>query len=123
MMRDAAGPWSSLPSGKVLPLMTLSLPRSTGITSGYPYFLQEWGYQLWMTAERSPITLTDFAAAQKIVVGASRSEFLLLTPRAADGAGKEVPAGHGQPWPRPFLSVGRCCGGNGQENPATGPGP
>ena len=40
----------------------------TGITSGYPYFLQEWGYQLWMTAERSPITLTDFATAQKIVV-------------------------------------------------------
>lgn len=40
----------------------------TGITSGYPCFLQEWGYQLWMTAARSPITLTDFAAAQKIVV-------------------------------------------------------
>ena len=37
-------------------------------TSGYPCFLQEWGYQLWMTAERSPITLTDFAAAQKIIV-------------------------------------------------------
>ena len=30
--------------------------------------------------------------------------------------GKEIPAGHGQPWPRPFLSVGRCRGGNEQEN-------
>lgn len=26
------------------------------VTQGYPYFLQEWGYQLWNLAESSPIT-------------------------------------------------------------------
>lgn len=26
------------------------------LTKGYPYFLQEWGYQAWNQAERSPIT-------------------------------------------------------------------
>ena len=39
----------------------------TEISRGYPYFLQEWGYQLWMTAERSPISLADMEAAQKTV--------------------------------------------------------
>jgi len=28
-------------------------------TRGYPYFLQEYGYQLWNAAERSPIVLED----------------------------------------------------------------
>lgn len=27
------------------------------LTKGYPYFLQEWGYQAWNHAESSPITL------------------------------------------------------------------
>lgn len=27
------------------------------LTKGYPYFLQEWGYQAWNGAEKSPITL------------------------------------------------------------------
>lgn len=27
------------------------------LTEGYPYFVQEWGYQCWNHAERSPITL------------------------------------------------------------------
>ena len=27
------------------------------LTQGYPYFIQEWGYQSWNTAETSPITL------------------------------------------------------------------
>ncbi len=27
------------------------------LTRGYPYFIQEWGYQSWNTAESSPITL------------------------------------------------------------------
>jgi len=40
----------------------------TDITGGYPYFLQEWGHQLWMTAPRSPVTVTDFAAAQGTVM-------------------------------------------------------
>ncbi|MEI6395792.1 MAG: hypothetical protein WCT12_32400 [Verrucomicrobiota bacterium] len=27
------------------------------LTQGYPYFLQEWGYQSWNRAAASPITL------------------------------------------------------------------
>lgn len=29
------------------------------LTQGYPYFLQEWGYQTWNLAETSPITLHE----------------------------------------------------------------
>ncbi len=29
------------------------------LTKGYPYFLQEWGYQCWKMADASPITLDD----------------------------------------------------------------
>lgn len=34
-------------------------------TKGYPYFLQEWGYQVWNAAKRSPITLGCMDAAEK----------------------------------------------------------
>jgi len=30
-------------------------------THGYPYFLQEWGYQAWNAADRSPISVGDIA--------------------------------------------------------------
>lgn len=36
-------------------------------TQGYPYFLQEWGYQVWKLAEGHHITLADVQAAEKIV--------------------------------------------------------
>ncbi len=32
-------------------------------TQGYPYFLQEWGYQVWNTAKVSPIESNDVRAA------------------------------------------------------------
>lgn len=35
-------------------------------TKGYPYFLQEWGYQSWNTAEGSPITADDVEAAGEV---------------------------------------------------------
>ena len=34
-------------------------------TKGYPYFLQEWGYQVWNVAEKSPFTLRDVQIATK----------------------------------------------------------
>ncbi|OGT21387.1 MAG: AAA family ATPase [Gammaproteobacteria bacterium RBG_16_57_12] len=37
-------------------------------TQGYPYFLQEWGYQAWNQAPRSPITLNDVQTATASVV-------------------------------------------------------
>jgi hypothetical protein len=37
-------------------------------TEGYPYFLQEWGYQAWNSAEASPITLATVTGASSVVV-------------------------------------------------------
>lgn len=33
------------------------------VTEGYPYFLQEWGFQVWNTAEKSPFTQNDVEKA------------------------------------------------------------
>jgi len=33
-------------------------------TQGYPYFLQEWGYQAWNCADGSPITADDISEAE-----------------------------------------------------------
>jgi hypothetical protein len=41
------------------------LSRIVVLTKGYPYFLQEWGYQVWNASERSPIAMDCFAAAEK----------------------------------------------------------
>ena len=38
------------------------------MTQGYPYFLQEWGYWAWNTAQRSPITSEDVQTAGPIVI-------------------------------------------------------
>ncbi len=38
------------------------------LTIGYPYFLQEWGYQTWNHADRSPITLQDVQNATAKVI-------------------------------------------------------
>ena len=36
-------------------------------TKGYPYFLQEWGYEVWNVADGSPIEVDDVARATPIV--------------------------------------------------------
>lgn len=38
------------------------------LTKGYPYFLQEWGYQAWNRAASSPITLKIVREATKTVI-------------------------------------------------------
>lgn len=38
------------------------------MTKGYPYFLQEWGYQAWNRAEASPITLAVVEASSALVL-------------------------------------------------------
>ena len=38
------------------------------MTKGYPYFLQEWGYQSWNHAKRSPITLNIIKEATSVVI-------------------------------------------------------
>ena len=38
------------------------------LTKGYPYFIQEWGYQTWNQAEGSPITLQTVQKATDTVI-------------------------------------------------------
>ena len=45
-----------------------SLKEIFRLTKGYPYFLQEWGYQAWKLAETSPITLQVTKAATQAVI-------------------------------------------------------
>lgn len=56
------------------------------VTEGYPYFLQEWGYQAWNIAEKSPIDihvtkLATKASIQRLDQGFFRVRFDRLTPR------------------------------------------
>jgi hypothetical protein len=56
------------------------------LTRGYPYFLQEWGYQAWNHAEASPITRhivqeTTTLVAQRLDENFFRVRFNRLTPR------------------------------------------
>ena len=59
------------------------------ITQGYPYFLQEWGYQVWNAATTSPIDVdvidraTAFAI-RKLDQSFFRVRFDRLTPREKD---------------------------------------
>ena len=56
------------------------------LTQGYPYFVQEWGYQTWNHAKRSPISLSDVHEATRDVArrldeNFFRVRFDRLTPR------------------------------------------
>lgn len=41
------------------------LDAIVALTRGYPYFLQEWGYQVWNASPESPIAITCVEAAEK----------------------------------------------------------
>ena len=41
------------------------LDRIVTLTRGYPYFLQEWGYQVWNASPHSPITFDCVGVAEK----------------------------------------------------------
>lgn len=52
-----------------------ALQRIVRETQGYPYFLQEWGKQVWDTAERSPITPIDVQVASASAIAALDESF------------------------------------------------
>ncbi|MCE3239454.1 MAG: family ATPase [Gammaproteobacteria bacterium] len=63
-----------------------ALNEIINITEGYPYFLQEWGYQAWNIAQRSPISITVAKSAthlsiQRLDQNFFRVRFDRLTPR------------------------------------------
>ena len=56
------------------------------ITQGYPYFLQEWGYQSWNIADQSPIDVEDVdkasaAALRRLDDGFFKVRFERLSPK------------------------------------------
>ncbi len=56
------------------------------LTRGYPYFLQEWGYQVWNQASESPMTLQDIHQTTDVVTkrldeNFFRVRFNRLTPK------------------------------------------
>jgi hypothetical protein len=56
------------------------------VTRGYPYFLQEWGYQAWNLAEASPIAVETVRKANRAAIASLdesffRVRFDRLTPR------------------------------------------
>jgi hypothetical protein len=56
----------ALANGVVVEAMALA--EIHRLTKGYPYFLQEWGYQTWNLAEASPITMEAVQAATGAVI-------------------------------------------------------
>jgi AAA ATPase-like protein len=56
------------------------------LTEGYPYFLQEWGFQCWNTADTSPIDSQDVQSATEVALkrlddGFFQVRFDRLTPK------------------------------------------
>jgi hypothetical protein len=47
-------------------------------TRGYPYFLQEWGYEVWNAADGSPIDIRDVVAAAPLVRRKLDENFFLV---------------------------------------------
>jgi len=63
-----------------------ALKKILQITKGYPYFLQEWGFQSWNTADKSPINPGDVQVAtgdalRRLDNGFFRVRFDRLTPK------------------------------------------
>jgi hypothetical protein len=70
------------------------------LTKGYPYFLQEWGYQAWNHAVQSPITLKDVLGTSDVVIrrldeNFFRVRFDRLTPREKQYLRAMAELGHG----------------------------
>ncbi len=63
-----------------------ALDEIVRVTDGYPYFLQEWGYQAWNIAKQSPIDVeiartATIVAIQRLDQNFFRVRFDRLTPR------------------------------------------
>ena len=66
-----------------------ALQEMVRVTAGYPYFLQQWGYEAWNVATNSPIGLADVRrasvqAVQNLDESFFRVRFDRLTPREKD---------------------------------------
>ena len=62
----AAAP--GVPGGDIYEGVVAALKEIFRLTQGYPYFIQEWGYQSWNRAAGPPITLEVVKAATATVI-------------------------------------------------------
>lgn len=89
-------------------------------TDGYPFFLQEWGYQAWNAATESPITLDDMIRASEQALARLDSGFFKvrmdrLTPAEVEYVNAMAGLGRG-----PYRSVD-VASALGKELAALGP--
>lgn len=66
-----------------------ALERMAAMTQGYPYFIQQWGYEAWNVADGSPIDLGDMLMASESAIRNLDESFFQvrfdrLTPREKD---------------------------------------
>src|SRR5205085_1328450 len=47
-----------------------AIERLVAVTKGYPYFLQQWGYEVWNIAKGLPISLNDVERATERAISA-----------------------------------------------------
>lgn len=52
-----------------------AIAKIVAVTKGYPYFLQQWGYEVWNLAPNSPITLADVEQATANAIKALDQSF------------------------------------------------
>jgi len=52
-----------------------AIQRLVAVTKGYPYFLQQWGYEVWNIAKASPIALEDVEKATAQAIAALDQSF------------------------------------------------
>lgn len=63
-----------------------ALAETYRLTEGYPYFIQEWGYQTWNLAETSPIELAVVqSAAETVIQRLDRNFFRVRFDRLTPG--------------------------------------
>ena len=77
-------------------------------TRGYPYFLQEWGFQIWNLAETWPFTLQDARNASHAALQRMDESLFSRPVRPTDAQGARLCARHGGPRVRP-VSQRRGC--------------
>lgn len=89
-------------------------------TNGYPYFIQEWGKQVWDTAEASPITRRDVQKATDLVLAALDESFFRVRFDRLTPVEKKYLRAMAQLGPGPFKS-GEIAESAGKEVAALAP--
>jgi hypothetical protein len=74
------------------------------LTKGYPYFIQEWGYQAWNHAPSSPITLKVTQAASAVVITRLDKNFFRVRFDRLTGREKDYLRGMAELGPGPHRT-------------------